>query len=136
VLDGVYHHEQGGAVRFRRLLIARGLTPDADAAAADPLPEDQPLLAEIYAASVRSRIAIGERAGLGVLRIGDLVDPEEAVFVTGPRCTIIDGVSLHTNVSVPAGDRRRLEKLCRYIRARRCRPSGSPSSRTADCSIG
>jgi hypothetical protein len=137
VLDGVYHYAQGGAVRYRRLppptnaeveqttrrivrrlrrlLIARGLTPDADAAAADPLPEDQPLLAEIYAASVRSRIAIGERAGLGVLRIGDLVDPEEAAFVTGPRSTMIDGVSLHANVSVLAGDRRRLEKLCRYI---------------------
>jgi hypothetical protein len=137
VLDGVYHQEQDGVVRFRRLppptntdverttrrivrrlrrlLIARGLTPDADAAAADSLPEDQPFLAEIYAASVRSRIAVGERAGLGVLRIGDLVDPEEAALITGPRSTMIDGVSLHANVSVPAGDRRRLEKLCRYI---------------------
>ena len=137
VLDGVYQQEQGGAVRFRRLppptnvdverttrrivrrlrrlLIARGLTPDADVVAADPLTEDQPLLAELYAASVRSRIAMGERAGLGVLRIGALVDPEEAAFVTGPRSTMIDGVSLHANVSVPAGDRRRLEKLCRYI---------------------
>jgi hypothetical protein len=137
VLDGVYHHEQGGAIRFRRLppptnadveqttrrivrrlrrlLIRCGLAPDADAAAADPLPEDQPLLADIYAAPVGSRIAIGERAGLGVLRVGDLVDPEEVAFVTGPRSTMIDGVSLHANVSVPAGDRRRLEKLCRYI---------------------
>jgi hypothetical protein len=137
VLDGVYHHEQGGAVHFRRLppptnaeverttrrivrllrrlLIQRGLTPDADAAAADPLPEDRPFLADLYAASVRSRIAMGERAGLGVLRIGDLVDPEEAAFVTGPRCTMVDGVSLHANVAVPARDRSRLEKLCRYI---------------------
>ena len=137
VLDGAYAAEPGGAVRFhrlppptnveverttrrivrrlRRLLIERGLTPDSDASAADSLPEDQPLLAEIYAASVRSRIAMGERAGLGVLRIGELVDPEEAAFVTGPRCAMIDGVSLHANVSVPARDRRRLEKLCRYI---------------------
>jgi len=130
MLDGVYRQERGGAVRFRRivrrlrrLLIQRGLTPDADAATADSLPEGQPLLAEIYAASVRSRIAIGERAGLAVLRIGDLVDPEEAAFVTGPRVRtsparfspMIDGVSLHANVAVPAGARRRLEKLCRYI---------------------
>ncbi len=28
---------------------------------------------------------------------------------------MIDVVSLHANVSVPAGDRRRLERLCRYI---------------------
>ncbi len=137
VLDGAYASDPGGTVRFhrlppptnaeveqttrrivrrlRRLLIQRGLTPEADAAAADSLPEDQPLLADIYAASVRSRIAMGERAGLGVLRIGDLVDPEEAAFVTSARCAMIDGVSLHANVSVPARDRRRLEKLCRYI---------------------
>jgi len=136
-LDGVYEHAKGGAVRFRRLppptndeveqttrrivrllrrlLVRRGLAPDADASAADPLPEDQPLLAEIYAASVRSRIAIGDRAGLGVLRFGQLVDPEQAAFVTGPRAAMIDGVSLHANVAVPARDRRRLEKLCRYI---------------------
>ncbi len=101
--------------RLRRLLIRRGLTPDADPAAADSLPEDEPLLAEIYTASVRSRIAIGERAGRGIVRIGDFVDPEEAVYVTGPRCAMIDGVSLHANVAVPARDRRRLEKLCRYV---------------------
>jgi len=28
------------------------------------------------------------------------MDPEEAAFVTGPRCTMIDGVSLHANVAV------------------------------------
>jgi len=137
VLDGVYERGEHGAVRFRRLtaptnaeveettrrivrqlrrlLVRRGLTPDADASAADPLPEDQPLLAEIYAASVRSRIAMGERAGLGVLRIGQMVDPEAAAFVTGRRAAMIDGVSLHANVAVPSRDRRRLEKLCRYI---------------------
>jgi hypothetical protein len=137
VLDGVYEHRHGESPRFRRLpprtdaeveqttrrivrrlrslLIRRGLTPDADASAADPLPEDEPLLADLYAASVRSRIAMGDRAGLGVLRIGQLVDPEEAAFVTGRRCAMIDGVSLHANVAVPKGDRRRLEKLCRYI---------------------
>lgn len=59
-------------------------------AAADPLPEEQPLLAELYAASVRSRIAMGGRTGLGVLRVGQLVDPEEAAFTTGRRCTMID----------------------------------------------
>lgn len=138
VLDGVYEVVgQGEVARFRRLpaptdaeveqttrsivrrlrslLIRRGIAPDADASVADPLPEDQPLLAELYAASVRSRVAMGDRAGLGVRRIGRLVDPEQAVFVSGPRSTMIDGVSLHANVAVPARDRRRLEKLCRYI---------------------
>jgi hypothetical protein len=137
VVDGVYEQRRGDSPRFRRLpppsdadvehttrrvvrrlrnlLLRCGLTPDADAAAADPLPEEQPLLADLYAASVRSRIAMGDRAGLGVLRIGKLVDPEEGAFVAGRRCAVIDGVSLHANVAVPEGDRRRLEKLCRYI---------------------
>jgi len=44
-----------------------------------------------------------------------LVDPEEAALRSGPLCTSIDRVSLHANVSVPARDRRRLEKLCRYV---------------------
>jgi hypothetical protein len=142
VLDGVYEHRHGESPRFRRLppptdaeveqttrrivrrlrdlLIRLGLTADADAAAADPLPEEQPLLADLYAASVRSRIAMGDRTGLGVLRIGQLVDPEEAAFVTERRCAMIDGVSLHANVAVPKGDRRRLEKLCGYIACRCC----------------
>jgi hypothetical protein len=93
--------------RLRSLLVRLGLTPDTDADAADPLPQEEPLLAEIYAASVRSRTAIGERAGRGMIRIGEFVDPEEATYVTGPRCASIDGVSLHANVAVPAKDRRR-----------------------------
>lgn len=32
----------------------------------------------------------------------------------GPRCANIGGVSLHANVAVPARDRLRLERLCRY----------------------
>jgi hypothetical protein len=33
-----------------------------------------------------------------------------------PECRAnIDGVSMHANVSVPARDRRRLERLCRYV---------------------
>jgi hypothetical protein len=35
----------------------------------------------------------------------------EAALVTGRRCAMIDGVSLHADVAVPKGDRRRLEKL-------------------------
>jgi hypothetical protein len=100
---------------LRRVLIRRGLAPDADGSDADTLASDEPLLAEIYSASVRSRTAIGERAGRRVLRIGDLVDPEEAALRPSPRCASIDGVSLHANVAVPARDRRRLEKLCRYV---------------------
>jgi hypothetical protein len=31
------------------------------------------------------------------------------------RCVTLGGLSLHANVAVPAGDRQRLERLCRYV---------------------
>ena len=34
--------------------------------------------------------------------------------LTSPRCASVSGFSLHANTSVPAGDRQRLERLCRY----------------------
>jgi hypothetical protein len=34
--------------------------------------------------------------------------------IASPRCATRHGVSLHANVGVPARDRRRLERLCRY----------------------
>jgi hypothetical protein len=33
----------------------------------------------------------------------------------GPRCAQVAGLSLHANVSVPARDCKRLERLCRYV---------------------
>ncbi len=43
-------------------------------------------------------------------------DPE-AQWVTagGPRHAHVEGFDLHANVAVPAGDRARLEQLCRYL---------------------
>ncbi len=135
VLDGVYTGEQPQFTplpppsneevarttaqvvrRLMRLLERRGLTPQSDPTDADPLATDEPLLAEIYAASVRGRVATGPRAGNLVVRLGDRIDPEDLEeCVQGPRCASINGVSLHANVAVPARDRRRLERLCRYV---------------------
>ena len=137
VLDGVYLTDQSERSRFRplpeprnedvervtrqivrrlrALLVRRSLTADADIGDADPLAADEPLLAKIYAASVQGHTAMGPRAGRRLLRMGELVDPEESASLDNPRCTSIDGVSLHANVAVPARDRRRLERLCRYV---------------------
>jgi hypothetical protein len=137
LLDGVYAQGPSGALRFlplppledaavarvvaqvarhiARLLERRGLGPEADPAEADPLAEDQPLLAQIYGASVASRIATGRRAGQRVLRVGDCIDPEDLPALEGERCASVSGVSLHANVAVPARDRQRLERLCRYV---------------------
>ncbi len=137
VLDGVYEASPDGPVRLcplpppddgevedvarrvaRRLaglLERQGLGPGADPSEADPLPTEEPLLAALYAASVAGRVATGPRAGRRVLRLGDRVDAEDLPLVEGERCTTVGGVSLHANVAVPARDRRRLERLCRYV---------------------
>jgi len=137
VLDGVYETGPAGSVRFRplpppedaeiervaariardlrQLLQRRGLGPEADPSEADPLGEDEPLLAALYGASVFGRIATGPRAGRPVLRLGDRIDADDLPALQGPRCASVAGVSLHANVAVPARDRARLERLCRYV---------------------
>jgi hypothetical protein len=137
LLDGVYAPGPDGALCFRplpppqeaevarvvsqvarriaRLLERRGLGPEADPLEADPLAEEQPLLAQLYGASVAGRIATGRRAGQRVLRVGDCIDPEVLPAFDGERCASASGVSLHANVAVPTRDRRRLERLCRYV---------------------
>jgi len=134
VLDGIY--ELGEDMRFRplpppdddevarvtrsiargiaRLLERRGLAPDGDPEETDPVAREHPLLAALYAASVSGRIATGSRAGQRVMRFGDHIDVENMPSLRGRRCAAVDGVSLHANVAVPARDRRRLERLCRY----------------------
>jgi hypothetical protein len=135
LLDGVYARGPGGPLRFHplpppedaevervveqvarriaQLLERRGLGPETDPSKVDPLAEDEPLLAQLYGASVASRIATGRRAGQRVLRVGDCIDPDDLPALEGERCASVSGVSLHANVAVPARDRRRLERLCR-----------------------
>ena len=98
-----------------RLLESRGLGPDADPSEADPLRDEEPLLAALYAASLAGRAAMGPRAGRRVLSLGDRIDADDLRLVEGERCTTVGGVSLHANVAVPARDRLRLERLCRYV---------------------
>ncbi len=88
----------------------------------DPLAAEDPLLATLIAASVRSRIATGPEAGQPWRRLGDRVDPLEpgegdldADANAPARCVREGGMSLHADVSVPARDRNRLERLCRYV---------------------
>jgi len=107
----------GTARRVMRLLEKRGLASNDDHLAAD-----DPLLATLMTASIRSRIATGPQAGQPWRRLGDRVEPvepgeagTEAVARTPVRCVRQGGMSLHADVSVPARDRQRLERLCRYI---------------------
>jgi len=97
-----------------RLMERRGLGPQADRDEADTLRRDEPLLAELYSASISGRVATGPRAGQRVARVGDAVDFEDAVPASGALCASVAGFSVHAGVCVPPGDRVRLERLARY----------------------
>ena len=64
----------------------------------------------------RGKIAAGPRTGQQVLRFGDRVpiDALPGMAKVSPRCAAVAGLSLHANVAIPAGDRARIERLCRY----------------------
>ncbi len=107
----------GTAKRILRLLERNGV-----AAQDDPLAGDDPLMAMLGAASIRSRIATGPEAGEPWRRLGDRVEPVEEDeagveprATVPPRCVRQGGMSLHADVAVPARDRKRLERLCRYV---------------------
>jgi hypothetical protein len=81
----------------------------------DPFVDDEsPLLRDIGAASVLGCAATGPRAGRPIVRLGR---DQNAPWVesSGARHAHVDGFDLHANVAVPAGDRERLEHLCRYV---------------------
>jgi hypothetical protein len=102
------------ARRLPRVLERRGLGHDADPSTADSLVADQPLLASLSAASVQGRVVTGDRAGRPVQRLGDRIDADDPPTTTNPLCAQVGGVNLHAAVCVPAHDRDRLERLCRY----------------------
>jgi len=81
----------------------------------DSLATDDPTLAALYGSSVVGRIATGARAGRQVERVGDRVTVDDAEQITSRRCARVQGFSLHADVAVPARDRKRLERLSRYI---------------------
>ena len=103
------------ARRVEKLLVKEGLFGEDAPADPDRLEADEPLLSQLYSASVQGRVASGPRAGERVLRLGDRIDVEETEAIPGARCASAQGFSLHADVCVPARDRRRLERLCRYV---------------------
>jgi len=102
---------RGIARGIARMLERRGLGSEE----VDPFASEEPLLAALYSASVRGRVATGPRAGQSVLRFGDRIEVDALPAPQGNRCATAGGISLHANVAVPPRDRQRLERLCRYM---------------------
>jgi hypothetical protein len=110
------------ARRVERLL-ERGLAGGAESGGAPDLWwEEAPVLAA--AASVEGRVALGPRAGARVRRCGD--PPEEVTPVALGACHAhVGGFDLHAGLVARAGQRDRLERLCRYaLRAGRSPRTG------------
>jgi hypothetical protein len=136
VLAGVFTTDAGGSVRFHatpppideevaellgtirrrilRVLVRRGLDPEAEVAPPDALAEASPALAGVSRASVQGRVALGRRAGARLLALGRGPDALWAI-AGGRRHAHLDGFDLHANVAVRAVDRDGLEQLCRYL---------------------
>jgi len=73
-------------------------------------------LDELQSASVQSLIALGERRGKKVRRIGVTeVGNFEGAILEGERCATHRGFSLHGNVSCEAFEREKLEHMVRDI---------------------
>ena len=88
-------------------------------AAADEqmIDEEAPdLFSHIKGSSVMGRIALGERAGQRVRRIGGSFGYEgEKPLMRGYLCASMNGFSIHAATSIRAYDRDGLEKLIRYV---------------------
>ena len=129
VMDGVFHQQADGRQIFRaikapstedivcltskiqkrvvRLFERRGVFNDDREVSSD----EQALVAS-YSASVRGRIGFGENAGkLHARLLAEAPMPTEK----GKRAANISGFDLHANVRVRADDRKKLERLCRYV---------------------
>jgi len=135
-LDGVFARDGAGALTFhparrltaldveevlatvepriKRLLDRRGLGEGADeGAASDAWAEDAPVLAGLAAASVQGTVALGPHRGARLRRLGDPSEEGETPADDGCHARA-NGFDLHAGLVVPAGQRDRLERVCRY----------------------
>ena len=103
--------------RVVRLVARHGIelaNPEGELDDPDERRVDAPAYAAIQGAAVLGRVATGARAGQRVMRVGSTPDaPTEPVG--GGLHAASGGFDLHAGVAVPAGDRDRLEHLCRYV---------------------
>ena len=93
---------------------ARRGVRDEDDVVADAWTEDAPTLAGLAAASVQGIAALGRSAGTRPRRLGRTEAPPDAPALADCHARQ-DGFDLHAGVRVGAGQRDRLERVCRYV---------------------
>jgi hypothetical protein len=140
VLDGVFARDAAGGVgfhpsrrlttldvaevlaavepRLRRLLEWGGHREDdpgghGEDDGVDPWADETPVLAGLAAASVQGVVALGRDAGTRVRRVGHARTPVDRRV--GPCHAHWHGLDLHAGLVIPAGQRDRLERVCRYV---------------------
>ena len=137
ILDGVFAPDADGGLGFHPLprlttldveevlatiepLVGRrlrrhGLGADSeDGGALDRWADEAPLLAGLAAASVQGLSALGSCQGRRPGRLGCVPQWEEP-RAAHPCHARANGFSLHAALVVPAGQRDRLERVCRYV---------------------
>ncbi len=135
VLDGVFARADDGRLEFHstpgltdadvadvlaaiepgvtRLLVRLGLGGGDEGHQRDGFAEATPLLAGLAAASTQDVIALGRAPGTRPRRLG--AAPEDPPEPARGACHAQwQGFDLHAGVLVPAGQRDRLERVCRY----------------------
>ncbi len=96
----------------QRVLARHGCGPD-DSIGSDAFAEASPLLAGLAAASVQGRVALSGTPGTRPRRVGPS-SVDRGVPALGAGHARWEGFDLHAAVRVPAGQRDRLERVCRY----------------------
>ena len=102
------------AARIERVLRAHGRyfeQEDANAPDDDALLHEQPALAACMKASASGRSLLSASEGKLPLRV---LGAEPTVSSSTALCAQARGVNIHAGAAVPATDRARLERLCRY----------------------
>jgi hypothetical protein len=135
VMDGVFAPDDAGALTFhpappltdldvaevlatvepriRRVLERRGLGDRDEAGGEDAWAAETPVLAGLAAASVQGLVALGRRRGARTRRLGEPFETTEPRALG--RCHArSNGFDMHAGLRVPAGERERLESVCRY----------------------
>ena len=133
-LDGVYVRDESGALQFHRLpdptpeevvqvatwvherlarvLERHGRSLDGHDDAPSVLADEEPALASLYDASAADRQLLGDAPGQATRK---LVRATAEVLPQSEALADVGGVNVHAGAAIDGRDRKRLERLCRYI---------------------